>query len=106
MDKDWKKLCTQPLSEFLADLKKEDKEKNRWRVPGGARIKKVYKEASLEWHEPKNEKEKRWWGEHEEILAKVRKTGKCPCGASVKEGSGNYLQDLGYIYGVECLSCR
>jgi len=70
------------------------------------RIKKVYPGTLLEWHEPETNKEKRLYREHEASLAKVRKTGTCPCGASVEKNSGNYLQNLGYFYGVECLMCR
>ncbi len=65
-----------------------------------------YCETTLAWHKPKTEEEKIWWDEHEALLEKVRATGKCPCGASVESGLGNYLQDLGYNYGIECLHCR
>ena len=99
---DWDKLGE--------ELKKEDKQlSNRYLDCSGGklvRIKNVYSDSLLEWHEPESEEDISWYQEHEETLAKVRGTGRCPCGASVEEGSGNYLQDLGYLYGVECLECR
>lgn len=94
------------LKGFIEGLKGIDKKYDEYLTSGGIRIKEVYKNSILEWHEPRTEIESRLWEEHEYILAKVKKTGKCPCGASVKSGSGNYLQDLGYLYGVECLNCR
>ena len=67
-----------------------------------------YSSALHEWHKPKTKWEHEIWNEHEALLEKVRTTGKCSCGASVEENgdSGNYLQDLGYLYGAECLNCR
>ena len=90
------------------DMKEYDEKLNIYLDTSGkksVRIKKVYPGTLLEWHEPKTDKEKRWYREHEAGLAKVRETGKCPCGASVEKNTGNYLKDLGYFYGIECSMC-
>jgi len=104
-----KDLCSETMEEFIEGLKKADEEKNAYLDITGkkkVRIKKSYIDSLLEWHKPRTEKEERWYIEHENKLATVRKTGKCPCGESVEPGSGNILLDLGYLYGIECLSCR
>ncbi|MBA7588585.1 hypothetical protein ES708_30647 [subsurface metagenome] len=94
---------------FRKDMKEYDEKLNIYLDTSGekqVRIKKVYPGTLLEWHEPKTDLEEKLYWEHDLILNEVRITGKCPCGASVEKNSGNYLQDLGYFYGVECLICR